>query len=221
MDPTKRVVLFVSLVVLLLATVVYFITLTPTVPFWDSGEYIATSRILGLPHPPGNPVYTMLGRIMTLVPIASIAWRVNFLSALASALTCFFTYLVVVRTLRRTFQDRFESGATWLACLVGGLTASFFVAFSGSFWDSAIEAEVYSLSSALIAFTMWLAFRWWDRLDQPGAMLGCSEARVDLNEDGERGEHPGQRVSAEAHPYTHTHCGRILGAGAKASRRQG
>ena len=147
---------------------VFLRTLTVTVPFWDSGEYIATSRILGLPHPPGNPVYTMLGRMLTLIPIASIAQRVNFMSALASALTCFFTYLVVVRALRRTFEDRFESGAAWVACLVGGLTAAFFVAFSSSFWDSAIEAEVYSLSSALIAFTMWLAFRWWDRLDQPG-----------------------------------------------------
>ena len=147
---------------------VYIRTLTVTVPFWDSGEYIATSYILGLPHPPGNPVYTMLGRMLTLIPIASIAQRVNFMSALSSALACLFTYLVVVRILRRTFEDRFESGASWLACLVGGVTASFFVAFASSFWDSAIEAEVYSMSSALIAFCLWLSFRWWDRIDQPG-----------------------------------------------------
>ncbi len=147
---------------------VYLRTLTVTVPFWDSGEYIATSYILGLPHPPGNPVYTMLGRVTTFFPIGSIAQRVNFMSALSSALACFFTYLIVVRVLRRTFEDRFESGTAWLSCLVGGLTAAFFLAFSGSFWDSAIEAEVYSLSSALIAFTIWLAFRWWDGLDQPG-----------------------------------------------------
>ena len=147
---------------------VYIRTLTVTVPFWDSGEYIATSYILGLPHPPGNPVYTMLGRMLTLVPIASVAQRVNFMSALSSALACFFTYLVVVRALRRSFQDRLETGAAWLSCLVGGLVAALFVAFSSSFWDSAIEAEVYSMSSALIAFCMWLAFRWWDRMDQPG-----------------------------------------------------
>jgi len=147
---------------------VYIRTLTVTVPFWDSGEYIATSYILGLPHPPGNPVYTMLGRMMTMIPIASVAQRVNFMSALSSALACFFTYLVVVRVLRRTFEDRLENGTAWLACLVGGVTASFFVAFSSSFWDSAIEAEVYSASSALIAFCMWLALRWWDRIDQPG-----------------------------------------------------
>ena len=70
---------------------VYIRTLTASVPFWDSGEYIATSYILGNPHPPGNPLYTMLGRIFSLVPIGSIAQRVNFLSAFASAVACFFT----------------------------------------------------------------------------------------------------------------------------------
>jgi len=71
----------------LVPLLVYLRTLTPTVPFWDSGEFIATSFILGLPHPPGNPVYTMLGRVMSLIPIGSVAWKVNFMSALASALT--------------------------------------------------------------------------------------------------------------------------------------
>ena len=54
---------------------VYVRTLTPTVPFWDSGEFIATSYILGLPHPPGNPVYTILGRMMSLIPLGSVAWK--------------------------------------------------------------------------------------------------------------------------------------------------
>jgi hypothetical protein len=143
-------------------------TLTRTVPFWDSGEYIATSKILGLPHPPGNPVYTMLGRMMCLIPIDSVAVRVNFMSALASALACLFTFLFTVRILRRTFAGPNASWLEWTACEVGGLATACFVAFSSSFWDSAIEAEVYSLSSFLIAFTVWLAFNWWDRLGEAG-----------------------------------------------------
>jgi len=146
----------------------YLLTVTPTVPFWDSGEFIATSYILGLPHPPGNPVYTMLGRMMSFLPFETVAWRVNFMSSLASALCCLFTFLVTTRALERCFGGRPTSAAQWLACRTGGLVAAFFVAFSTSFWDSAIEAEVYSLSSFIIAFVIWLAFRWWDGIGTPG-----------------------------------------------------
>jgi len=66
----------------LLAATVYFLTLTPTVPFWDSGEFIAVANILGVPHPPGTPFFVMLARLATLVPWASIAQRVNALSAI-------------------------------------------------------------------------------------------------------------------------------------------
>ncbi|HET9941045.1 MAG TPA: DUF2723 domain-containing protein [Candidatus Eisenbacteria bacterium] len=156
----------------------YIRTITPTVPFWDSGEFIATSYILGLPHPPGNPVYTMLGRMMTFLPFETIAWRVNFMSSLASAIACYFTYLFTARAIRRTFGNGEAGGdaegsapttdLAWLASGVGGLVAALFLAFGSSFWDSAIEAEVYSLSSAIIALLVWLSFVWWDRQGEPG-----------------------------------------------------
>lgn len=146
----------------------YIRTVTPTVPFWDSGEFIATSWILGLPHPPGNPVYTMLGRIFSLIPIETVAWRVNFMSSFASALTCLFTFLFTVRALRRTVAGGRGTMVEWLGCELGALVATFFVAFASSFWDSAIEAEVYSLSSCIIALTIWLTFNWWDHLGEPG-----------------------------------------------------
>jgi tetratricopeptide (TPR) repeat protein len=152
----------------LVPLIAYIRTLTPTVPFWDSGEFIATSYTLGLPHPPGNPVYTMLGRMMSFIPIAGVAWRVNFMSALGSALCALFTFLIVRRVLERTFGGRPATWAQWLACWTGGIVAAYFTAFSNSFWDSAIEAEVYSLSSFVIAFTIWLAFRWWDHMGEKG-----------------------------------------------------
>lgn len=142
-------------------------TVTPTVPFWDSGEFIATSKILGLPHPPGNPIYTMLGRMMTFLPIKTIAWRVNIMSSLCSAIACLFTFLFTTRALRRTFAGR-PGLVPFLACELGGLIAAILVAGGGSFWDSAIEAEVYSLSSAMLAIMVWLAFNWWDHVGEPG-----------------------------------------------------
>src|SRR5213593_2817976 len=100
MDLTKRVALGVSLVVFLIAAAVYLITLTPTVPFWDSGEFIAVSYILGIPHPPGTPFYVLLGRVATLIPFASIAQRVNGLSALSSAIAVMLTALTALKLIR-------------------------------------------------------------------------------------------------------------------------
>jgi len=164
----KRAHALVGALALGVPLLAYIKTLTPTVPFWDSGEFIATSYILGLPHPPGNPVYTMLGRMMTFLPFATVAWRVNFMSALASALCCFFTFLFTTRALERTFGGRPTSVAQWIAGRLGGLVAAYFIAFASSYWDSAIEAEVYSLSSAMIAFVIWLSFRWWDGIGKRG-----------------------------------------------------
>src|SRR6185436_13671390 len=120
----------------------------------------------------------MLGRMMTFLPFETIAWRVNFMSSLASAIACFFTFLFTSRAIRRTFatggaeRDAEGSAPTsdlaWLASGVGGLVAALFLAFGSSFWDSAIEAEVYSASSAIIAFVVWLGFVWWDRQGEPG-----------------------------------------------------
>jgi len=147
---------------------VYLRTLTPTVPFWDSGEFIATSFILGLPHPPGSPVYTMIGRLVCLLPFGTAAWRVNSLSAIFSALTCLLTYLVVSRTLQRWWASENPRLSTPFLCAIGGLVAAFFMAFSNSFWDNAIEAEVYAFSVFLIMACVWLAFRWWDRIGEHG-----------------------------------------------------
>ena len=145
---------------------IYARTLTASVPFWDSGEFIATSNILGLPHPPGSPVVTMLGRLICLIPFQSVAWRVNFLSSIASSLTALFTFLVTARALRRWFAAGAPAAAQWIACEVGGLVAAYFLAFSNAFWDSAIEAEAYSFASLAIIFTVWLAFNWWDHLGE-------------------------------------------------------
>ena len=100
MNSNTRVAGLVALLVLLISAVVYFLTLTPTVPFWDSGEFIGVSTILGIPHPPGTPFYVLVGRMATLVPLGSIAQRVNGLSALAAALCVFLTYLSILRIAR-------------------------------------------------------------------------------------------------------------------------
>ncbi len=175
----RRPTPWLALAVFLLACGIYFITLTPTVPFWDSGEFIAVSYILGIPHPPGTPFYVLLGRLATLVPIGNIAQRVNGLSALASALAALFSYLVILR-LNRLVLAREAAHAPpadgghivpedprreWIA-QAGALIGAAMLIFSDNFWENSIEAEVYSLASLAQIGALWLGLRWWEAHEQ-------------------------------------------------------
>ncbi len=155
----KRKIQLGALVVFLASLIVYAMTLTRTCPFWDSGEYIATSYILGIPHPPGTPFYVLIGRLFTLIPIGSIASRVNFLSAVASSLGAVFGYLIAVEFFR--WQDRGRTEKTPIEIgILGGIAAGLFTAFSRTYWENALEAEVYGLSSAIVMAAIWLVVRW-------------------------------------------------------------
>ncbi len=173
-----RLTFVTGLLVLLAVLGVYLRTLAPTVPFWDAGEFIAVSKILGIPHPPGTPFYVMLGRLATLVPLGNIAQRVNGMSALASALAAMLTYLCTLRLIRIVQRGRgpqaeapraaadapvFPSAlpAEWLA-QVGAVTAALMLAFSNNFWDNATGAETYSEMSLAQVLVLWLALRWWE-----------------------------------------------------------
>ena len=146
--------------VFLITTVVYLSTLAPTVAFWDCGEFITTSYRLGVPHPPGAPFYTLLGRIFSMLPFGEIAFRVNLLSAVSGIATVVLIYLCTVRLLS-TWLDR-ENTAQQIAIIVGGAVAALSTAFSFSFWNNAIEAEVYGLSMCITLLAVWVALRWDD-----------------------------------------------------------
>jgi len=156
--------LFASLV-FLFTLAVYTITLTPNVPFWDGGEFIATSFILGIPHAPGTPLYVLIGRVFSLLPLGNVAERVNWISALSSALSLLFLYLITVKISRKVFPWEDHPVHRWIAYLAG-VVAALIAGFATTFWDNAIEAEVYASSCFLMAFVVWLALRWEERLDE-------------------------------------------------------
>ncbi|MEM1094859.1 MAG: DUF2723 domain-containing protein [Bacteroidota bacterium] len=135
----------------------YGLTVSPSTALWDTGEFIASVDGLQVMHPPGAPVYLLLGRAAAMfVPDAYVALAVNLLSALASALTVLLTYLIIVRLVWRIKRATRPSAEAILAGAVGSLT----LAVSDTFWFSAVEAEVYALSMLLAAAIVWLALRW-------------------------------------------------------------
>src|SRR5438046_783404 len=80
--------------------VLFFLTLNRSIPFWDSGEFIATSYLLGIPHPPGTPLYVLIGRLFAMLPFGNTEAQLNFLSVLPSAIAVWLTFLVTVRFMR-------------------------------------------------------------------------------------------------------------------------
>ncbi len=150
---------------------VYMATLGPTTDFWDCGEFITTSHIVGIPHQPGTPLYVLVGRVFDVIlgspditkPAMRTAWAVNFMSAFFSALAVMFIFLTIRDIARRADPD---SG--WLP-EIGGVTGALFLAFSQTFWNNAIEAEVYGLSGFMLALLTWLAVRWYDNREHEGS----------------------------------------------------
>lgn len=166
---TDRVQFYVATGVLLVSLLTYFKTVAPTVSFWDCGEYIATAFTLGVPHPPGAPFFLILARLFTMLPIGEdIAYRVNLLSVISSALTVMFTFLIIVKLIRQwrgkivTFEDK-------LVTYTGGVVGALSFAWSDSFWFNAVEAEVYALSMLFTAAVVWLALHWLEHEEEGGA----------------------------------------------------
>ena len=136
---------------------IYAHTAAPTVSFWDCGEFIATCATLGVPHPPGSPLFTLIGRIFSIIPFyADIAARINLLSALCSSIAALFGYLVAVRVLRLWFGPD-KSTFSRVLIYAGGACGALLLAFGKTQWLNSIEAEVYALSMLLFFAVIWLS----------------------------------------------------------------
>jgi Protein O-mannosyl-transferase TMEM260-like/Tetratricopeptide repeat len=141
----------------------YARTMEATSPFWDSGEFIASAHILGIPHSPGTPLYVLVAKVATLLPIPllNIAQRVNLLSAFCGAAGVLFVFALAVRF----FDDMVGPSRTVgdaVTRTVGALTGAMFLAFSDTYWANSTEAEVYAMSNAFMGFMTWLALKWGD-----------------------------------------------------------
>ena len=135
--------------------ILYFKTMAPTVSLWDCGEFIATSIIMGIPHPPGTPLYLIIGNFFSQIPILSdLGARVNIISPIASALSIMFLYMIIVYLIEKFNKEK--KIQTYYAAFIGSLT----FAVTDSHWFNAVEAEVYALSTLFTALVVWLILKW-------------------------------------------------------------
>jgi len=166
----------------------YILTLSPSTAMWDTSEYIATAHILGIPHPPGNPLFVVLGKAWSLLlaPLGlSVAVRINLLAASTSAAAAAFYYLVAHRVLWGLFPGSREgpsetgdgmsdpepgSGMGWFHHAGAG-TAVLLSATAFTVWNqSTVNEKVYTISVLIIAAVVWLALRWRDLKGEPRGM---------------------------------------------------
>jgi hypothetical protein len=142
----------------------YAITLAPTVAMWDAGEYIAAAYTFGTPHPPGNPLFVMLGRTFSILPIAPTpAQRMNLMSAIASALSAGVWFLIAERATRNWLRERWQRIAV-------GTVAAIVSATAFTVWNQSVVSEkVYMITLVIFAAIAWLMVLWADDPDAEGA----------------------------------------------------
>ena len=146
-----------------LAFVVYGMTVEPTVGFWDTGEYILTSSKLEVGHPPGAPLFQMLGAFFSIFASepAQIGLVLNMMSAAASAFTILFMFWSIILLLKKLTSSGFESNPNAQVGILGAaFVGSLAFAFTDSFWFNAVETEVYAMATLIMAVMFYLGLRW-------------------------------------------------------------
>lgn len=171
MNNFRKVNNIVGWLVFAISAIVYLLTIEPTASFWDCGEFIATAFKLEVGHPPGAPLFMMIARFFTLFApdVTKVAMMVNVMSALASAFTILFLFWTISHLARKLIVgNSYEMKVGQLLAVVGsGAVGALAYTFSDTFWFSAVEAEVYAMSSLFTAFVFWAILKWEEQADEP------------------------------------------------------
>jgi hypothetical protein len=153
------------------SSIVYLMTLEPTVSFWDCGEFILSAFKLQVGHPPGAPLFLMMGRVATLFAAgdtSKAAYMVNALAALCSGFAIMFLFWTITHLVRKVFDNGKEFDSKHVPAIIGsGILGALAFTFSDTFWFSAVEGELYALSSLIIALVFWAMLKWEEEADEP------------------------------------------------------
>jgi hypothetical protein len=170
MKTFKRINIIAGWVVFAIAATVYILTTEPTVSFWDCGEFISCATKLQVSHPPGYPMFAMLGRIASLFAMGDITKEplaINIYSGLCSAFTVLFLFWCITHMARKMIGNKDEYTTTEIISIIGsGLVGALAFAFSDSFWFSAEEAVVFPSSSMFTSGIFWCILKWENVADE-------------------------------------------------------
>ena len=158
----RKLNLIIGWVCFLISFIVYYLTAEPTVGFWDTGEYITTSAKLQVGHPPGAPLYQMLGAIFSIFAFEkeNIGFLMNLMSGFASALAISFMYWSIILILKKITNTSEASINKQILISGSALVGSLAFAFTDTFWFSAVETEVYAMATLIMAVIFYLGLRW-------------------------------------------------------------
>jgi len=160
----KNIIAFIILVGTFL---VYNATKAPTLSFWDCGEFISCSYTLGIPHPPGSPLYIMAARVFSIIPFHhDICARINMLSAVTGAIAAMLAFLVTFKLIRYWWKKEEFNGWKKTAAYCGALVGASMFAFGRTHWNNSIEAEVYTPAMLVMMFIIYLTLSWIDRRER-------------------------------------------------------
>ena len=153
-----------------IALITYTLTVEPTMSFWDCGEYIATAAKLEVGHPPGAPLFQMLGAFFAMFATSNdkVALMVNMMSVFSSAFTILFMFWSSTILLKKIISSYTEMDNNNCKVILGSsFVGALAFTFSDSFWFNAVEAEVYAMATLLIALLFWLGLRWEQEMHEP------------------------------------------------------
>ena len=157
-----------GLIIFAIAFYTYGTTIEPTTSFWDCGEYIATSYKLEVGHPPGAPTFLLVARVFSMfAEPENVAYMVNMLSALFSALTILFLFWTITYLALKFVKEKELSTGNIIAVLGSSALGALAFTFSDTFWFSAVEGEVYAMSSFMTALVFWAMLKWESIADEP------------------------------------------------------
>lgn len=157
----------IGFLVFIVAFVVYSLTVQPSVSFWDCGEFLAASYYLQVPHPPGAPLFLLIGRFFMMIPfVENLGLRMNYVSVLSTAFSAMFLYFIIVKLIsfykNRKPENLFDAISFYGAGLIGSLT----YIFLDTIWFNAVEAEVYAISTFFVSLITWLILTWYEKSEE-------------------------------------------------------